>query len=169
MDIKIADGFMDSWDRLFHWKYAPLRAWHWLLNIPREIKWFYQRGTRGYADCDTWCLNHYIASWLPEALEHLKKTKMGCPSEYFDNDAPEGKECARYDLELDKIIAGFAAYERIDDMEYITDTGIDSGKKDFMGDPTTDKVVNDTLRKEWEAEFELGMDTLKKLYFSLWD
>jgi len=81
MEVKFAPGFEKSMDKLFSWKYAPYRAIKWVLRIPRELKWFFQRGFRGYAECDGWDLDNYIINWLPQALLELTK---GCsyPSEF---------------------------------------------------------------------------------------
>lgn len=46
-----------------------------------KIKWFIQRGTRGYADCDVWDLDSYICTWLPKALRQLRDTGCGYPME----------------------------------------------------------------------------------------
>lgn len=44
-----------------------------------HTKWFFQRGWRGYADCDIWGLDSYLASWMPEALDRLATIKIGTP------------------------------------------------------------------------------------------
>src|SRR3990167_183363 len=57
------------------------RFWEKIKDIPREIKWFWQRGKRGYADSDLWSLDFYLESWLPEALNQLAKETIGSPGE----------------------------------------------------------------------------------------
>jgi len=49
-------------------------------DIPREIKWFWQRGKRGYSDCDVWDLNDYLLSWLPKAIRELRDNTQGYPA-----------------------------------------------------------------------------------------
>ena len=45
------------------------RFWKfWHRGFPAEIRWFIQRGRRGYSDQDLWSLDCYLASWLPSAL-----------------------------------------------------------------------------------------------------
>jgi len=82
MEIKFAPGFKKSMDKMFSWRWAPYRAIRWILRIPREIKWFFQRATRGYADSDVWNLDDYILSWLPKALKQLAKDTGGYPLEF---------------------------------------------------------------------------------------
>jgi hypothetical protein len=50
-----------------------IEAWYY------RIKWFIQRGYRGYADCDVWSLEWYLAGWMPEALDRLASIKHGHP------------------------------------------------------------------------------------------
>lgn len=47
-----------------YWRESPK-------NVLREIRWFIQRGLRGYADCDIWSLDHYLGTWLPSALREV--------------------------------------------------------------------------------------------------
>lgn len=42
----------------------------------RKIKWFIQRGVRGYSDCDLWNANDHIARTVLAFLEHNEKCKM---------------------------------------------------------------------------------------------
>lgn len=44
-----------------------------------SIKWFIQRGKRGWADCDTWSLDWYLSEWMPKAIRHLKDTSNAHP------------------------------------------------------------------------------------------
>ncbi len=45
-----------------------------------EIKWFIQRGKRGYADCDWWSLDTYICQVMIDAMEDLmyRGCHVGC-------------------------------------------------------------------------------------------
>lgn len=66
---------------LFGWNYRYLLTHPWI--IIREsydsVKYFIQRGWRGYSDRDLWSLDAYLASWMPAALAHLGRTKRGTP------------------------------------------------------------------------------------------
>jgi len=83
---------------------------HWLVSditsIPQEIKWFIQRGRRGYADCDTWSLDSYLLSWLPEAIGQIKKATMANPA---------GITYKEWIAILNKMINGFKAGRKLED------------------------------------------------------
>jgi hypothetical protein len=49
------------------------RLWFHICDTPRQIKWFCQRGKRGYADCDLWNLGPYTITTLLAALKEFKK------------------------------------------------------------------------------------------------
>jgi hypothetical protein len=44
-----------------------------------RLVWKYQRGLRGYADCDVWNLNTYLLTWLPSAVRQLRDTGHSYP------------------------------------------------------------------------------------------
>lgn len=47
--------------------------------LPREIKWFFQRGIRGYADCDCWAIDEYFDRVIIPMIKSLKEGKNGYP------------------------------------------------------------------------------------------
>lgn len=47
--------------------------------IPRNIKWFFQRGFRGYSDNDVWDMDGWFLSVIVPMLKQLKETKHGYP------------------------------------------------------------------------------------------
>lgn len=63
-------------------------------NIPqifRNIKYAYQRITRGWCDQDIWNMNIYLSELLPSMLEDLAKNHYGHPSteEFYDEQAKQ--------------------------------------------------------------------------------
>ena len=46
-----------------------------------HVKWFIQRGWRGYADCDVWSIDWYLCGWLPGALRQLANNVHGVPGD----------------------------------------------------------------------------------------
>lgn len=149
MKIVYTPEFLKSWDRLFHWKYALLRWWDAFLYIPTNIKHYYQRATRGWADCDTWDLWDYQSRVLPQALRHMAKYKNGCPSDLWDKKKKDN-ECHKWQEILEKIAKGFEAPIKLDNLFW-------SEKK------------NKKLEKELQKEFEEGVNLFKKYYRNLWD
>ena len=69
---------------IFEKIYYPIwRKVIWIFDIPREIKYFFQRGIRGYSDRDIWALDDYLCSWLPKALRQMKDCS-GCHPDFYD-------------------------------------------------------------------------------------
>lgn len=52
-----------------------------VVDLLKEIKYFYQRGKRGYSDRDLWSLDCYLSSWLPDALYDLSMRVHGHPAD----------------------------------------------------------------------------------------
>lgn len=98
---------------LFGWNYKYLLLHpHELIRCSyRRTKWFMQRGWRGYGDCDVWNLDSYLSSWLPEALESLRKNAHGHPI---------GMTPKSWDRRLKRMRAGFLEAKKISDMRYRT-------------------------------------------------
>ena len=81
MEIKYTEGFLKSWEKLFHWKYAPLRLIKFIIRIPREIGWKWQRMNRGWADCDVWGMHYHVSNVISGMLEHLSEHHCGHPGD----------------------------------------------------------------------------------------
>lgn len=128
--------------------------WKWYISHPLgfikdlygDIRVFYQRGTRGWADCDTWGLNYYLSCLLPQALKRLRDNSRGCPPELFDK-TNKDDNCHKWNDILNEIIDGFEAYRKFEE-SCVTDI-----KKE--------KEVNEKVRKSCEL--------LGKWFGSLWD
>lgn len=162
MNITYAPGFLKSLNKAFHWKYAPLRAWKTFLRLPREVKWLWQRMTRGWADCDTWGMDRYVARVIPEMLTYLKKHKHGVPGFCF-KECPHkegGKHCdgcftkAEKEWEdlLDQMVAGFVAGKEMkDELEFVD---LERLKKEAL---------------ELEKTRVHGMTLFVKHFHDLWD
>ncbi len=143
----------------------------------REIKWFIQRGTRGWADRDAWGYFSYNARVNREVLEWLKVHKLGHPVsmyEYTEHRNPtyeEEKEAIKkWNNILDDMIFGFDCiakegtgelylwYPNSEDMEKIL-------KEKHPG--LYDDVHFQT--KEEHDRMEKGMRLFIEHYLSLWD
>lgn len=46
-----------------------------------RVKWFIQRGRRGWADCDVWSLDGHLARIISEGTKRLEATDHGYPPE----------------------------------------------------------------------------------------
>ena len=116
-----------------------------------DVKWFIQRGRRGYSDCDSWNLGSYLSKWMPEAVRSLKDGH-GVPAQLVDKDEPTDEDMARYRITwndiLEQIALGFEAQRILED-EMIMPT-----------DPRYDEL---------ETQRKFGMHLFGKWQQSLWD
>lgn len=78
----------------------------------KPVKWFLQRGWRGYADSDVWSIDAYLCEFMPQALEDLK----------LDPGYPCGLGEKKWNAILDDISEGFRAAYTLADYAYETDT-----------------------------------------------
>ena len=161
---------------------------HWL--DPRTyyyyVKYKIQRANRGWANCDTWSLDNYLAEWLPDALRHLKKHKHGIPCGMFtDADhGPDGNATdegminaeKRWDDVMDKMIDAFVAYNRMTDGLYEDELGPYPLREDFwenINNPSEEERVrfnkSQELTKRDEKIFEEGAELFIRHFGSLWD
>lgn len=69
----------------------------------REIGWFFSRAKRGWATCDWWNLDGYLARLLSGALREFAAKGMSHPPDL----SPE-----EWERRLLKMAEGFAAYLR---------------------------------------------------------
>jgi len=128
-----------------------------MLHFFRQIKWFIQRGRRGYADCDVWDFDAYLISIIVPALKELKKDKMGCPMEFYD-EKMKNDECHKWDEMIEEIIQGFEAIEALDCRSFKW------FKKDHVYRKEFDKERLDVLTKKYEK----GMQLFAKHFMSIW-
>lgn len=90
----------------------------------RDIKWLWQRAQRGYADCDVWSLDSYLALVITNSVEQLKNTGHSYPCNledpygvvYYGYDSefnytvPEQERVQIWKQELEKISSAFKLY-----------------------------------------------------------
>jgi len=128
----------------------------------REIKWFIQRGRRGYADCDGWNFDEYFSRLIIHSLKHLKKNKIGCPSELYDA-SNKNNECWKWGEILEEIIQGFEA-----SLEII-DGCFSRIKKDQDGNYRLSIKEFEPKREQLSKKFDRGMNLFHEYFFGLWD
>lgn len=137
-----------------------------------EIKYWYQRAKRGYADRDVWAIDYYLNSFMPKMIRQLKETTHGYPG---------GLSPKKWDNILEKIALGFEAADRITDTKnWVMNEGSEMytvptdnphlTEIKFTNDWTPEQVKHfkELDRKDMRT-FKAGMDLFVKHYFSLWD
>ena len=129
-------------------------------DSPSEVKWLYQRGSRGWSDRSAWSIDTWLVDNLIPMLERLKNNKHGTPASMFrkkdgvdkdGNSTDEAHRLAeqRWDNVLNEIIYGLKCAKKIEDSDY-----------DYE-----DKELTKRLTKSSQRSFEL----IGKHLFSLWD
>lgn len=161
MEIKFTDGAKEDIRRLFgsDLKYRIMRGWDGFKSIPREIKFFWQRGTRGWADNDVWSIDGWLLDILPDMIRQLSYNKHGCPEEFYDAHC-RGDECHLWREFLQDMANKLESGKKAEDLDYSPFM-----KENGEYDREAFQVEYDRLMKEWEQ----GMDWFKKYFFNLWD
>lgn len=90
-------------------RYGCIRIHRDVHSFFMEIKWFIQRGKRGYADCDVWGFDTYLAKIISGGCKQLKEIKHSCPTRIanqYPNQSWE-KALVQWDGILNKIDRAF--------------------------------------------------------------
>lgn len=67
----------NGWDR---WSWYWWKHWFNWKALYRDVRDMWYRANYGYAPRDLWSLDHYLASWMPHALEEFRSRACGHPS-----------------------------------------------------------------------------------------
>lgn len=81
-------------------------------NRLRGFKWFWQRATRGWADCDTWSVDYYLNEVIVGMVKHLIEHQAGVPGNLTEE---------KWKNILSKIVAGFEANAKLLDGRFTND------------------------------------------------
>ena len=148
-------------ERLF-WK-----TWYKAIDFPDEVKYFIQRGRRGWSDRDTWSLPDFLSKvicdsvlklsgevhgypeWLGHAFNEVHCVALPEDDKRFEENKQKWSEI------LNKIAVGFAF------AECIQEGGVWRGS---LFTPYTKEQM-----EKYNHGFNEGMDLFKKHYFDLWD
>lgn len=131
--------------------------WNRVKIIPFYIESFFQRGLRGWADCDTWEFDLYLAKVISQGVKHLKKYDNGIPSNIY-NKYKDRKDLTQKQKDalaikewkaiLNNIIDGFESMPKLFEVKLLN---------------------NEKLRNKHMDKLDLAFGLLKKHYFDLWD
>jgi len=107
---KIEDFFIVILGKTIYYKLW--RTFDFVRNIPKEIKWFFQRGFRGYDDRCYWEIGDYLGRDIIRHLKHFRKmSRFGVPGNMCVD--KRGKDISveagekQWNAVLDKMIFGF--------------------------------------------------------------
>jgi len=119
-------------------------------DIIKEIKWFFQRAKRGWADCDVWCAYAYLGKVIYNMLIKIKEEQLGYPVRYTQEE---------WNNILNKMIEGFKLAG--DDEDFFGNKNLKYFKKEFK----------EIYAKDIEnyRKLEIALDLFKENFLSLWD
>lgn len=150
------------------------RIKNFLTNIPKRIKFFYQRGKRGYSDQDVWSMDWWFFSVVIPMLKQLRDTKQGYPSKF--------KTPEEWDRELDTMIHYFieateeGCSEKNEYEEQYNKRWWDSFDKKGMAYVIDDSELRDKyLQRSYEIDEyredmkNKGFEMFSKYFWNLWD
>ncbi len=115
----------------------------------KRIKWFWQRGKRGYSDSDVWDLFAYLLEVLVPALEDLNRIKHG---PVVDDDEEVVSALKQWNEELQIMIDGFKAAQDITELDL--EDGIEEYTKKHKG-----KIL-DRLKSDNPKDRSLAIESI---------
>ena len=138
---------LTNWEKIYFPTYRFFHKFN-LRDRYNDVRFFIQRGKRGWSDRDAWGVDYYLAEIIPPMLRRLVEMGNGFPANNLTEDYTGEdweKEFKKWHKDLLK------AADDIDQHEVATDW---SNYKDM------EKAVK---------RVERGLDFVKKNFFSLWD
>ena len=174
----------------FHWRW-----WKEYLN-PKNywltVKYFCQRGWRGYASCDHWDADSYFEAVMLGVMKDLKEHSHGYPSSMadykWDENPPEGVEdkgLEKWQAVLQEIIDGLAASRELahketvlpgtysDEPVVFEEVPDSNGELFRMKDPLNGPRFNAELYEQWAEPLRKKKARagylLRKHWGSFWD
>lgn len=179
------------WDKFI---LNPKMNWlRWLIynakDVPmdnyRAIKWFIQRGKRGYSDRDVWGFNWHLSEVIIQGLMDLKKQLHGCPCGMIGTQSIETEEEPSEAMKewkhiIETMIWTFKASRKIQDHTWLP-VFDERRRPKFekwikkLKDPDKDPLFKDVkleyylMTKKDMIRYEEGWKNFKKYYFDLWD
>lgn len=161
--------------------YPSCRFWSWFSDIPNQIKYFVQRGVRGWSTQDSWGAFYHISSVTLGMLKRLKYSKQGVPCVCINDGEPFEEGVKRWDDIMDKMIYSFqcivdsengksefwTAHPRNPDVHLLEYCDNESP---HLSQPWSKKYPDvHLMTREENDKYEEGMQLFLKHYMSLWD
>ena len=152
------EEFREELDKPLHWwielYYCLYRILLKIREIPIKVKWFLQRGRRGFAECDVWNLQNYLSNLIASSVRELKEIQSGIPDEIWIKGKTEKRATSEWDTILERIIISF---ESLRDIDKISDMEMFDAKESAK------------IYKQVEKDAQVGLKLFIKYFNSLWD
>lgn len=133
----------------------------WLRNIKqffKNIKYAWQRATRGFSDPDCWEFDSYLSRIISGGLKTLDKNRHGFPTELYSQLGEEDGN-QEWSKILSEISAKMEKYEQLKSSEYPP------------GNLPPEAIGEwyENNQKEAENTWNSAIDLLKKWHNDMWD
>jgi hypothetical protein len=176
MEFNKSRELADNWEKQ-HYVLNSFQGFYYKISrikeMPRDIyqniKWFIQRGSRGFADCDVWSFDSYLSNIIVNGLKNLKENVHGHPINIGNKKERNGEKV--WKNILDEIIWTFEVSEKIQNHAWILITSKKQRTK-FINE--TKKYENKDIKYHIMSEEELkrykdGWILFRNFYYNLWD
>lgn len=80
------------------------------MGLYRKVMKFWQRGSRGWSEEDTWNLDTYIAEVLGGSLQYLSENNHGAPGGYPTENPENDTDFDQWDADLRRWATAFREY-----------------------------------------------------------
>lgn len=160
---------MKWWEHIY---YPCCRFFDRIIAIPKRIKWFFQRGFRGYSDFDIWSLDFYLSNIISKSVKKLKETCNSVPT--WKEDMKEEEAIKKWNNILDNIIYTFEINKKVMDSDiYLYESDIEKKKViENIIEEINEKYPEDKIRmlnQDEQNKYEEGWKLFKEYFFYLWD
>lgn len=171
----------DFYYMIMRWLRVPMEMYS-------EVKWFIQRGIRGYSDRDVWNFDSYMNEIMSKAIKHLVDNAHGCPPQILEiseesHDSDLEKSMKMWHRILNEIVWLFETNKKIenDNLIYVPEEKIRDNTEEWFeqfNKPTKeeDKLFPDlpdkhfkVMTKEECKRYREAWILLQKYWFNLWD
>lgn len=134
-----------------YWHYVR-KPWEYFECLYRTLRWFYQRGTKGYCERDVWSLDCHLTSYMGNALRDLAGQVQGTPIIDTGRVFTDPNDCDTFTIEEWKatilyLAETFDIGRSMEDFKYLTTDDYQNAKK----------------------RFDHGMAMFSEYFFYLWD
>jgi hypothetical protein len=122
-----------------------IRPWVLIPGLFQYLKWAWQRVFRGWDDRVLWSIHDHLIDNLPVWLIWLRENGAGFPADMTEE---------QWSNELSKMIAGFQAARKLDDLDYMD---------------IKDQDERMAEQQRLSITFHDGMKSFTNYFFALWD
>ena len=159
---------------------APRHIFANIKQFFHNVRFAWQRATRGYCDFDLFDLDSFYSQLFVDSLEDFTKNLHGAPMEFYDFEHDSCQPWSDYIKEMRQHFYNSIEENEVqkNEIEYNHSFEIDRETGELRNTDTS--LQNEEARAKWlareqeiqawrDAELAKGMQMLEKVYHGLWD